>query len=362
MPRTPLDLAQYCTSDATPERIMRPLLHPRLVNGRTGDPALYVETLFDRRAILFDLGDISALSPRNIQRIDHVFVSHAHIDHFVGFDHLLRRMVGREKTIRLWGPLGFIDHVNHKLRAYRWNLVDRYPCDLAFLVTEIDDAFAARTTRFRLKQTFAEEPVGETRIVGGILLDDPMFRVSTAVLEHRTPCLGFAIEEPAHINVWKNRLEEMGLPVGQWLRELKRAVNEGKPDDHPIRIVSRSGPHEVPEMRLAALRDVLTVTPGQKIAYVTDVADTPNNRSAIVDLVRNADLLFIESAFAQADVALAAERAHLTTTAAGHIARDAYVRRVEPFHFSPRYAGKEQRMLDEVMVAFCGRTVAGPAP
>jgi ribonuclease Z len=64
---------------------MRPLLHPTLVNGRTGDPALYIETLFERRAILFDLGDISALSSRKVQRIGAIFVSHAHVDHFIGF-------------------------------------------------------------------------------------------------------------------------------------------------------------------------------------------------------------------------------------------------------------------------------------
>jgi ribonuclease Z len=109
-------------------------------------------------------------------------------------------------------------------------------------------------------------------------------------------------------------------------------------------------------MPLATLREVLTVTPGQKIGYVTDVADTADNRMAIVGLVRGADLLFIESAFAKADAALASERAHLTTEAAGQIAREAGVRRVEPFHFSPRYAGQDARMQNEVMTAFAGQT------
>jgi len=99
---------------------------------------------------------------------------------------------------------------------------------------------------------------------------------------------------------------------------------------------------------------VVTVTPGQKIGYVTDVADTVANRQTIIRLVRNADVLFIEAAFANADVELAAERAHLTTAAAGSIAREAAVRRVEPFHFSPRYSGQEARLLDEVMLAFAG--------
>ena len=338
---------------------MRPLLHPTLVNGRSGDPALYVETLFEKRAILFDLGDISNLSPRKIQRLEHVFVSHAHIDHFIGFDRLLRVLVGREKTIRLYGPKGFIEHVQHKLHAYRWNLVDRYVSDLIFVVTEIDSSFETQTARFRLKNAFFAEAVGSARSIAGVLYSEPTFRVSTAVLEHRTPCLGFAIEEAAHVNVWKNRLTELGLPLGPWLRELKRAVIENRPSDHLIRIGSWPPSPDMRELPLGTLRRVLTVTPGQKIGYVTDAADTPANRAAIIGLAQNADLLFIEAAFAQADTALAAERAHLTTAVAGSLAREARVRRVEPFHFSPRYSGQEARMLDEVMTAFAGQGAEG---
>jgi ribonuclease Z len=333
---------------------MRPLLHPSLVNGRSGDPALYIETLFEKRAILFDLGDITALSPRKVQRLTHVFVSHAHIDHFVGFDRLLRLLVGREKEISLYGPAGFIDHVHHKIHAYRWNLADRYLCDLVFTVTEIDSSLETRTARFRLKNAFAAEPVGGGRIIDGVIHAEPTFRVSTAVLTHRTPCLGFAIEESIHVNVWKNRLAELGLPVGSWLRKLKRAVMENRPDDHLVRIDPRPTASDAPEMPLGVLRAVLTVTPGQKIGYVTDVADTAANRKAIIELAQNADLLFIEAAFAEADVLLATDRAHLTTAAAGRIAREAGVRQVEPFHFSSRYAGEDARMLSEVMTAFLG--------
>jgi ribonuclease Z len=146
--------------------------------------------------------------------------------------------------------------------------------------------------------------------------------------------------------------------VGPWLRELKRALIENEPDEHPIRIGSPAS-SDVRELPLGALRSALTVTPGQKIGYVTDAADTAANREAIIGLVRHADVLYIEAAFAQADAALAAERAHLTTTAAGWIAREAQVRQVEAFHFSPRYGGDEARMLSEVMVAFAGRSAEG---
>ncbi len=121
---------------------MRPLLHPCLLNGRNGDPALYIETMFEKHAVLFDLGDLSSLPPRKIHRLEHVFVSHPHIDHFIGFDRLLRVLTGRQKTLNLYGPTDFIEQVGHKLSAYRWNLVDRYAVDLVFVVTEIDPALA----------------------------------------------------------------------------------------------------------------------------------------------------------------------------------------------------------------------------
>lgn len=332
---------------------MRPLLHASLVNGRYGDPALYVETLFEKHAILFDLGDITALPSRKIHRIEHVFVSHTHIDHFIGFDLLLRVLVGREKVVRLFGPSGFIDRVRHKLQAYQWNLVDRFSCDLVFVVTEVEASSASRRMRFRLKNGFADELLEPGVPIEGAIHSEPSFHVTAAVVEHRMPCLAFALQEKAHVNIWKSRLAERGLPVGPWLRELKRAVIEGLPDDHMIDI---SQPEPLPDvtMPLGALRSVLTITPGQKIGYVTDAADTPSNRRAIVDLVHGADLLFIEAAFAAADTALATERAHLTTRAAGEIARAAGVRRVEPFHFSPRYEGEEERMMAEVMTAFSG--------
>jgi ribonuclease Z len=219
------------------------------------------------------------------------------------------------------------------------------------VVTEVDAAGSGATAQFRLKNAFAVEPLAARGLRAGVIHSEAMFRVSAAILEHRTPCLAFALEEAAHVNIWKNRLFARGLPVGAWLRDLKRAVMENRPDNHPIALPQTE---EAPgrTMTLGELRDVLTVTQGQKIGYVTDAADTPANRKAIIDLVKGADLLYIEAAFAAADAALAAERAHLTTRAAGEIARAASVRRVEPFHFSPRYEGEEERMVAEVMAAF----------
>jgi ribonuclease Z len=220
------------------------------------------------------------------------------------------------------------------------------------VVTEIDAALATRTVHFRLKRTFSAEELGRGHLPDGVMHREPTFHVATAVLDHGTPVLGFALEEAAHVNVWKNRLDERRLPVGPWLSALKRAVVEEQPDDLPISVAAARDDVTGREMPLGELRDLVTVTPGQKVAYVTDVADTAENRAKIMALARGADLLFIEAAFAKDDAAQAAARAHLTTTAAGEIARAAGAKRVEPFHFSARYAGEDERMMAEVQAAF----------
>jgi ribonuclease Z len=209
----------------------------------------------------------------------------------------------------------------------------------------------ARRARFRLKNRFAREPEADTAVRGGILVDEPSLSVRCAELEHQTPCLAFAVAEPEHVNIWRNRLGELGLTVGPWLSGLKAAIFRRLPDDTPVEVGRASG--EGGTMPLGLLRErLVSITPGQKLAYVTDAANSPANRAAIVELARAADILFIEAVFAEADAALAADRAHLTTGQAGELARLAGVARVEPFHFSPRYAGQERRMLAEVEGAF----------
>jgi ribonuclease Z len=87
---------------------MRPRFHPRLINGPFDDPGLFIPFLYENRAILFDLGDINTLSARDILKVSHVFITHTHMDHFIGFDRLLRLFLGREKKLYLYGPQGFL--------------------------------------------------------------------------------------------------------------------------------------------------------------------------------------------------------------------------------------------------------------
>jgi ribonuclease Z len=313
---------------------MRSNLHPRLVNGRFGDPALFVEQLHRREAILFDLGDLSALSARDLLRVDTVCISHMHMDHFIGFDALLRVNVGRERRIRMIGPEGLIETADHKLHGYTWDLAHKYDADLVFDLWEVSGTAA----RFRFKAGFAREPLDAPFEVPGLTL-------ARATLEHHGPSIGYALAEPLHVNIWPNRLEARGLAPGQWLQALKAAVRDGAADHHLVTTPAGAMP-------LGELRELVSVEPGQKLAYVTDVADTPANRAAITALAWRADLLFLEARFAAADERLARDRAHLTTRICGELATAAGARRLEPFHFSPRYEGAEAMMMAEVSEAF----------
>ena len=116
---------------------MKTILQPRLVNNPFGDPGLIIEFLFDKRALLFDLGHLGPLTSQMLLKISDVFVSHTHIDHFIGFDRLLRVVFGRGKTIHLFGPANFIANVEGKLAGFTWNLVDRYSESVTLEVTEV---------------------------------------------------------------------------------------------------------------------------------------------------------------------------------------------------------------------------------
>ena len=97
---------------------MRSVFYPRLLNGPFGDPACYVRLAHRREALLFDCGDLHQLGPRDALKITTVFISHAHIDHMVGFDHLLRTFLYHDRTLTVYGPAGIARQISGRLSGY----------------------------------------------------------------------------------------------------------------------------------------------------------------------------------------------------------------------------------------------------
>ncbi|MDE3018331.1 MAG: ribonuclease Z, partial [Nitrospirota bacterium] len=109
------------------------------------------------------------------------------------------------------------------------------------------------------------------------------------------------------------------------------------------------------EFRLGDLRDqFVTITRGQKLAYVVDVRYDADNEAKIVELARGADVLYCEAPYLEADAEKASARYHLTAKQAGLLARKAGVRHLVVFHFSPRYTGQGAALIREAMDAFEG--------
>jgi len=324
-----------------------------LINDPFGDPGVYVDFRYQKEAFLFDLGDIHALSPRKLLKIGYVFISHTHMDHFIGFDHLLRISLGRDRRIRLFGPPRFLQNVEDKLHSYTWNLVANYTNDFELLVTEVHPRCTV-SRRYHCRNAF--QPEGETCAEhDGILVQGDFFTVRSSFLDHGTPCLAFCFEEKTRVNIKKNILREMGLSTGAWLLELKAHVMKGDPDDLPVRAWWRDtdGRMVWKTVPLGMLRQkAVKITPGQKISYITDALYNEENARRIVELGRGSELMFIEAPFLDEDADNAAQKCHLTAKQAGILARQAGAKRIQVFHFSPKYKKAGDLLQREAMGAF----------
>ncbi|WP_352833024.1 MBL fold metallo-hydrolase [Mesorhizobium sp. M0830] len=327
-------------------------VQPRLLNEPFSDPGVLLDFRFGNRALLFDLGDLSTLSPREILRISHVFVTHMHMDHFSGFDRLLRLSLYRDRRVHIVGPPGLTDAVEAKLRAYTWNLLDERSHDLEIAASDWAEGGFITEAVFRARNAFVREnqQPSEARLP----LDDPEFKVVAVTLDHGIPCLAFAFQEKIRVNVHKARLDELRLPVGPWLAEAKRAVRSGAGP------ATEFMPTKDRKVVLGELlqSQALVCAPGQRIAYATDLAFHSLNITRLCSLACGADQLFIEGGFLQEDRALAASKKHLTAVQAGEIARLAAVDFAHQMHFSPRYLGREDELRAEFELAFHGRSVA----
>lgn len=334
---------------------MRTALHPFFPNGAGGDPALWVDLTDEGKSVLVDLGDLRTVPNRRLLRVDRVVVTHTHMDHFVGFDHLLRVVLGRERELVVTGPAGFLGHVQGKIAAYTWNLIEEYP--LRIVAEEIDGGLV-RALAFSGRGGMRPEPLPD-RPFHGTVHGQRELTIHATTLDHGTPVLAVALRESEHLSVNKDRLERLGLSPGPWLSELKQVVRRGGFEGQAIEADTVAGGRQ--GFRAGDLAaELLLRTPGQTLAYVTDLRWTEENRSRVVELASGVDLLICEAAFLHADEALARARSHLTARQAGELAREAGAKRLAPFHFSARYQGRESELVAEASASFGGPVVELP--
>ncbi len=329
---------------------MRSVFFPRLVNGPFDDPALYVHLANRGEALLFDCGDLHALSTREMLKLRAVFISHGHIDHVVGFDALLRAFLCQDAELLVCGPPGLADQITGRLSGYTWNLVEGYRFTL--IVREWGES-GGRQVRFRAGNAFLPEEEGLRGCPEGLLYETVACRVRGVPLEHGgIVSLAFVLEEPLHVAIHKDALERWGYLPGPWLTRFKDQL---RLREHEVLIEVSLVDGGSATVELAELADrIAHCERGMKICYVTDAAPTDANLERIAGLAANAHFLVIEAVFSHQELERARQRSHLTAQLAGELARRAGVARLLVFHHSPRYLDSPGLLEAEARQAFEG--------
>jgi ribonuclease BN (tRNA processing enzyme) len=91
---------------------------------------------------LCDCGMASDLTVKDCRDTAAIFVSHTHIDHFIGFDQVMRHQLGIGRRVIVCGPAGIAQNVQHKMLAFNWNLMKDDELAVSYEVREsVDEAY-----------------------------------------------------------------------------------------------------------------------------------------------------------------------------------------------------------------------------
>ncbi len=317
-----------------------------LVNGVFGDSLLKIQLNHQRRSLLIDMGDPGRMAARVAHQISDIFFTHTHADHIGGFLWFLRSRIGELPPCRCYGPRGLARQIAGMANGILWDRIGhRAP---RFEVREWHDD---HLKCYRVVAGVAgEEPMADLPLVDGLLWQEPSFEVRATALDHGTMVLAYAFEPTLQIKVRRDQLQARGLKAGHWLQDLKQQLSRGNLAGEIT--LPGGGTRTVAQLK----DDLLLVTPGRKLIYATDFADTLPNRERLVTLAAGAHTLFCEASFMMADSEQARRTQHLTTAACAEMANAAEVTHLMPFHFSKRYIKRAAEVYAELR-GICDRTV-----
>lgn len=249
------------------------------------------------RLFLIDCGEGTQMQMRRYRirfgKINHIFISHLHGDHFFGLYPLLStfNLMGRKTPLHLYAPAPAEEMIAMHLKDFDINL--------AFEL--VVHTLSGRSVR----------PI----------LDDRRVEVFSFPLKHRVKSFGFLFrEKTADRNIIREKISEHHLSIAEIAR-LKKGED-----------IAREGGEFISS-------DEVTIMPRQPVSYAfcSDTGWFPQLSS----YVRGVDLLYHEATFGDDNEALAKMTGHSTARHAATVARDAGVRRLILGHFSARYKSPE---------------------
>lgn len=305
-------------------------IHHQVLGQVFKDNALYVQINSGSQIhnLLFDCGEdcLTVLQPAQIQKIDHLFLSHFHLDHFAGFDTFIRHNYNREtKPAHIWGPEGAADFVQHRLLGFEWNLLTEL--STRWIIHEIGKRHITEISLYA-RERFRRQHRDHRKNHAGLIYENRDYRVYALHLNHRITSLGYLVFEQPRKNIHPEALNKLGLQAGPWLDNLKNNSEHGSDQ---IVVDGKSYEREYLEKLL------LRVQPGGSIAYLSDFIFEADVLQKQFQNLSGIDICICEAQYLNADRELAATNFHLTAAQAGHVARLLEAKQLALFHFSRRY-------------------------
>ena len=242
---------------------------------------------------LIDCGEGAQIQLRRfsfkIQRINHIFISHLHGDHYFGLMGLLSSMhlLGRKKPVHLYAHANLREIINIQLKS--------------------------SDTRLNYELIF--HPLAYEK--SEIILDEKTFTVETILLNHRIPCCGFLFrEKPRERSIVKSKIKEFEIPVS-----FIPAIKNGED------FLTLDG-RRIPNNEIT-----LEPPPPRSFAYCSDTCYDERLLAQISEV----DLLYHEATFLHEMLERAKETYHTTALQAGTLALKANVKQLIIGHYSARY-------------------------
>ncbi len=271
-------------------------------------PSSQVVNVLDE-LFLVDCGEGTQMQMRKyrikFQKINHIFISHLHGDHYLGLMGLIftYHLLSRQNPLHIYATE-----------------------DLEQLI-----ALHLKVSNCRLVYSLVFHKINHKS--SGLLYEDDKLTVESIPLKHSIPTSGFLFREkkrPRNINI--------------------EALKDENVDYHEFENIKKGADYINPQGKTYKNEDItFPPHPARAYAYCSDTSYDEN----IIMHIKDIDLLYYEATFNKDKAENAREKQHSTTIDAGNIALKANVKKLLIGHFSARYEDEElPTLLEETRSIF----------